>query len=658
MECAPGLRHQFCFRMPHSARERWSNVRNMKRILLILMFVLSACGTTQRTVVGDGTQVERVQFEGIERFSASEITSYLYAGELGWLPDSRDQPFDEALMAADIQRIESLYAANGYHDARVDDIKVSKKDGRSFVKIVIHEGEPTLVTAMNFVWPGPVDAEVRKSVEAAAEFRVGEPFEIAKYNATLGALRFSLLSHGFPLADVSGEAKVDRNRHSASCTFNLVPGASARIGDVKFEGLVAVPEDLVRREVEFIFGQPYSPARVAQMEEAVKGLQVFRWVSAAPQTQVVDGSTIILIRVSEADPHSLRIGAELEVDTVRWQEQIRTGYTHTNVFGELTRLDLQTVFGWAQLPNPWNTDLQGPVVSVRPELTKKGLLERHLMWSLAPQFKLDLEEGYQFYSVGDRFGVSRWFKGIFRLGLNHTVDYVNFFNLSPELDVNSSLLGLDFRDPYLLSIIEAQAAAYFVDSITNPKNGVIVEASFGVAASQIGSDFDFHRTAFQLRGYWSPLDWFQVASRAKTGLLVPFGRHPSVPFNKRFYLGGANTVRGWGARRLSPRLEECTEESVCDSIPIGGYSMVQGNLELRFRVLKPLWLVAFADVADVQSDELTVKFDQWNYSAGPGVRVDTPLGLVRLDAGFRLNDTGVYPDERGWGIYLGLGETL
>jgi len=210
----------------------------------------------------------------------------------------------------------------------------------------------------------------------------------------------------------------------------------------------------------------------------------------------------------------------------------------------------------------------------------------------------------------------------------------------------------------LLSILAWQAAAYFVDSITKTKKGVNVEGSFGVAASQIGSDFDFHRTALQLRGYWSPVDWFQLASRAKTGLIVPFGQNPSFPFNKRFYLGGASSVRGWGSRRFSPRLEECDEEGNCDSIPVGGYTMVQGNLELRFRVLKPLWLVAFADVGDVQSEEMTYKIDEWNYSAGPGVRVDTPLGLVRLDAGFRLNETGVYPDERAWGIYLGLGETL
>ena len=88
------------------------------------------------------------------------------------------------------------------------------------------------------------------------------------------------------------------------------------------------------------------------METAVKGLRVFRWVSTVPPTEVVDGKVVLNMRVSEADPHSVRIGAEVEVDTVRWQEQARIGYTHTNVFGELTRLDLTTVLGWAQLPNP------------------------------------------------------------------------------------------------------------------------------------------------------------------------------------------------------------------------------------------------------------------------------------------------------------------
>jgi outer membrane protein assembly factor BamA len=46
----------------------------------------------------------------------------------------------------------------------------------------------------------------------------------------------------------------------------------------------------------------------------------------------------------------------------------------------------------------------------------------------------------------------------------------------------------------------------------------------------------------------------QLAFRAETGYILPYGgKRPAVPFNIKFYLGGADTVRGWRQRRLSPK---------------------------------------------------------------------------------------------------------
>ena len=144
----------------------------------------------------------------------------------------------------------------------------------------------------------------------------------------------------------------------------------------------------------------------------------------------------------------------------------------------------------------------------------------------------------------------------------------------------------------------------------------------------------------------------------RSGVNLPYGARPGSPFSFKYYLGGATSVRGWGARRLAPRIQECDEDGdSCDSIPIGGQSMVQGNLEVRYRLDERYGFVAFTDVGDVQAGELSAVPDEWNYSAGPGVRVKTALGLARLDFGYRLNDPGIYPDEPRWRIYFGLGET-
>ena len=85
--------------------------------------------------------------------------------------------------------------------------------------------------------------------------------------------------------------------------------------------------------------------------------------------------------------------------------------------------------------------------------------------------------------------------------------------------------------------------------------------------------------------------------------------------------------------------------------------MIQGNLELRFWIFPKFALVAFGDMGDVQADDLKYLPEEWNFTAGPGLRVKTPIGLARLDAGFRINDPGVF-DEPMWALYFGIGEAF
>jgi outer membrane translocation and assembly module TamA len=129
----------------------------------------------------------------------------------------------------------------------------------------------------------------------------------------------------------------------------------------------------------------------------------------------------------------------------------------------------------------------------------------------------------------------------------------------------------------------------------------------------------------------------------------------------RFYLGGADTVRGWGLRRLSPQVfpDGCIPgEADCRGIPVGGNTMILANIEARVRATKMLSFVAFADGGDVRAGVNEFALNQFNYSAGPGVRLDTPIGVFRLDVGFRLNDTVYALGQKIWAVHFGLGEAF
>lgn len=637
----------------------------MRRLAPLLLALAVGCAGApdERAVLGDAYLIDDVTFEGVTRFSKGQILDHLHSGETSWVPFTPDYVFNEAMLAVDARRIEALYRAHGFHHARVLDARVAfdHDDEEVDLTFVVEEGDVTRLRALRFEWaPGAtLDPNARRALEAESTLVVGEPFEVPRLNDTVGALRLLLRSWGYPQARVRARAEVNEGARVAEVTLALDPGPHATIRAVHVEGLRDVPADRVQVEARFALGAESSPGAEQAVVQALKAMDVFRWVAVQPPEAVEDGEVDLEIRVSEAEPQTVKVGVELGFETTRWEERVVTRYTHTNLFGILLRLDLDVIAGWAELPNPFDPLAHGPVAAFAPTFTKKGWVEDFLVWTWAPAYEVGIEQGYQFHAPRSRVGVSRWFGQVARVDLSHTLRFADFFNLRDDLDRNTSFLGRDFRDPYLLSFARVELDLFAADDVLEPTNGSVLELAYDLAGGPFQGDFDYQKATATLRGYWKPAGWLQFAARAHTGVILPYGDRPGAPLDRKFYLGGADTVRGFGSKRLSPRLTDCADGTDdCEDIPIGGFTVVQGNLEARFALGAGFGFVAFADAGDVQADELTWVVDEWNYTAGPGLRYDSPVGLFRLDLGIRLNDPGVYPDEPSWAIYFGLGEAF
>lgn len=616
-----------------------------------------------RVVLGErAPEIDDITLVGVTRFSAARLIEHLHIAPYDWMPTAPTHRYDPALMAVDRRRIESLYAAHGYHEARVLDVAVRPDGDDVDLVITVHEGEPTTVRRLRFEWAdSSLDPAARPGIEEQASVRVGAPFEVGQFNDTLGTLRLALEAWGYPLARVAGDAEVFEDARRADVRIVVDPGPYATVGAIRVAGLVGVPEDLVQTELRFARGEPYSPQVVRSVEDVLKGMDVFRWVSARPAGAVVDGVIDLEVRVAEADPQALRLGLRLGFDSARWDQSLLARYSHTNLGGRLYRLDLDVRVGYAELPDPFDLDAHGPALAVEPTFTKKGLLEDELLWALAPAYALDIRDGYTYQEPRNRLSVARWLGRRVRGEVSHTIRYFDFLETTAGFDAATTQLGaFDFRDPYLLSVAGLRLDVYWLDEVHQPTDGAAVTLQYELAGGPLQGDYDFHKWTAEWRGYWRPFARVQTAARLVGGGIVPYGERPDAPVSRRFYLGGPTTVRGWGARRLSPRSrcpEPADEDDPCTPVPIGGFTMIQGNLELRLALFAGVSLVGFFDVGDVQAGESTWVVDAWNYSAGPGLRYDSPVGLFRLDAGFRLNDPGVY-DEPPFALYFGLGETF
>ena len=150
----------------------------------------------------------------------------------------------------------------------------------------------------------------------------------------------------------------------------------------------------------------------------------------------------------------------------------------------------------------------------------------------------------------------------------------------------------------------------------------------------------------------------QMVAHFGLGVAVPYLNANVVPFQKRYFAGGANGIRGWQARTLGPGTFRGTGSALVYDLQAGDIRL-DLNLEYRFKVLKFLELAAFLDagniwtIRDYDSQPGGVfLWDQfykqiaWSY--GVGLRLDLSVLIFRVDFGVKLHDPSRIAEGKQW----------
>jgi len=167
---------------------------------------------------------------------------------------------------------------------------------------------------------------------------------------------------------------------------------------------------------------------------------------------------------------------------------------------------------------------------------------------------------------------------------------------------------------------------------------------FGVQLSR------YVRGEFEVR-YRKDLDELNtVVFKFNTGVGVPFGNGEAnyLPYDKRFFIGGSNSLRGWRPRRVGPGLEPLSANIIDKS----GEMLIEASAEYRFTLLRNfLYGAVFADAGNIwninhQYAQAGTKgifnpetyFNELAFNTGIGSRFDFGFFLFRLDWGWPLHD--------------------
>lgn len=165
-----------------------------------------------------------------------------------------------------------------------------------------------------------------------------------------------------------------------------------------------------------------------------------------------------------------------------------------------------------------------------------------------------------------------------------------------------------------------------------------------------------------------------LATKGMVGVAHPTGPAPVVPFDRRFYAGGAGSVRGYALRRLGPgRIPPETSAFVQ-----GGDVKLEASVELRRVLIRELFaadwqLAAFADAGNVWFGPRNPGGEEGLFrlqtfpaevavGAGLGVRVAWEFLIIRLDAGWPVRSPvpgePFFPDGRSPRLHFGIGQAF
>jgi outer membrane protein assembly complex protein YaeT len=414
-------------------------------------------------------------------------------------------------------------------------------------------------------------------------------------------------------------------------TLRVREGGRTRIGRVLLGGLLLTEEHVVQRELSFAPGDPFNPERIQEAERRLAELGIFERVQVGSPSPPSGPFTDVDVTVREGKPWRLDLGGGYSTDQ-EWRGFLEVG--HDNLFGT------------GQSATARET------VATKGDRTDLAYRSRRLFdtaWQAeATLYRERWEEiGYRRQTAGGTAGIQRTLfpdllRGLRGL-LSYRLDWVRRFDVDPSLAAADVQPGTQ-----LLASLTPALALDRRNDPRDPTAGSSHLLSLEVGAPVFGSEVHFVKFEAETRWF---LDWRApgvLAISGRLGLATPYGGTPALDIDDRFKAGGSTTVRGYPEDRVGP--------ADASGNPVGGNGRVILNAEWRFPLWRWLGGVLFVDSGVVAPEAADIRLADFKTGVGGGLRVKTPVGPLRVDAGYALNTLPTREDR--WQVYFSIGHSF
>lgn len=668
------------------------NCKNL--ILPVLAGLLVASCATQRLAEGEYRLAgNKIKVEG-KQVSNSELTSYLAqkpsASFLGIRrPGAPLVILDDSQVNTSADNIVNHLEYIGYYGSKVRS-EVEYKRKRAYVTYYVTPGKRYTIRSIDFELPE--DEEFRKEFETdKPHITIKEGQYLAESTLEAETVRSAEFFrnrgyYGFDKSFYFCEADTLSHDGTAALTMAIrnyprngspeeaKPHRKFTIGDVTLSYPKEIPiRTYVLEELNVLRpGMPYSERAVNATYSRLSNLSVFNSVNVTmnpASDDVVDCD----INLLNGGVQGFKANLEASVNsTGLFGISPQLNYFHKNFFhgGELFNLGLKGNFQFKTKDKIRSTEFSVSSSLRIPKLI--GLPNSLFRGPNLPHTDLTLGFSYQDRPEYKRMMISTSFgyTGTFRR--NFTYQFFPFqANIVRLGNISESFAERLVKDLFLLNAYSDHfdmgmggMLYYTTDPTPIPKRTFTYgRLSFDLAGnvlslfnSAMPTNQVNQHTIWQIpyaqyvRGELQLGQTFRfgdgdtqaVALRFLVGAGYGYGNSTTVPFEKQFYAGGANSMRGWQARALGPgRVQPWTEYFLIPS-QTGDFKM-EANVEYRFPVVWKLEGALFADAGNVWNLRMADYMEGSNFSFdtiaadwGMGVRVNLEFILVRIDLGLKV----------------------
>ena len=631
---------------------------------------------------------------------------------------------EQAFLAAQ-EGVLNYYRALGLLEAHFRDVHSEIETGpfgkRAILTFDIDEGPRTVIESVGFVGATVFSTE---ELRARVPLKEGEPFNAAQSRAGQEALNHLYRDHGYMDVEV-GEGKIERVEGGIRVSYPIIEGQPHTFGEVVVQGLRKTRPRVIEREMDITPGLPYDPAVVTRMEADIMSTAVFRSVEIQP-LEGGDTQDDLVVSVTEKVSKEAAVAVGLSFED--WIE-LSVELANNNAFGLGHRLSLRAeVAGMSQsltrrLLSPTGDDyLQQVYATVAASTGSKLELQYQQPWWLGLKldsvynlsvFERDFKLNYRIYRDSAAWGLKRNItedlQAYSHLQVEHRRPYDpleirsgSLFDIwsvdtQPRLGTSESM-GVLYTNRFsidgekiprsLLATAQVELFQMYSCDVLEGENNPWATGLSG-CPGEVNPAENYAKASG--RATWSEpwLPLLHTELRLQGGYAYPFaGSNGAIPVEKRFYVGGATSVRGFQNDALGPVVVDRAAftglSGFYQTIPTGGNAYFAWNAEATVP-LDPLgdtwagWEVAlFQDGGNVwwtgQSKEvfLAAVEDAWEAGDGPtqpadvcdplgppvrtsyglGLRYQTPVGPIRFD--FARN-TQPRCAEPGWRLHFSVG---